>query len=62
MQNFRTVPKNGQDLYLGSILVSLHFVGRKFDESGPFLCLFIIIARTTWVNIFALHVFCPEES
>ena len=41
--------KSGQNSYLGSILVSLLFVGRKFDESGPFVCLFIIIFRTTWV-------------
>ena len=49
-------------MHLGSILASLLFVDRKFDESGPFLYLFIIIVRTTWLNFWALHVFCPEES
>ena len=44
--------KNGQNLHLGSILASLLFVDRKFEESGPFLCLFIIIVRTTWLNFF----------
>ena len=51
--------KNGQNLHLGSILASLLYVVRKFEKSGPFLCLFIIIVRTTWLNFFALHVFCP---
>ena len=51
--------KIGQNLHLRSILASLLFVGRKFEKSGPFLCLFIIIVRTTWINFFALHVFCP---
>ena len=51
--------KIGQNLHLRSILASLLFVGRKFGKSGPFLCLFIIIVRTTWLNFFALHLFCP---
>ena len=49
--------KNGQNFHLGSILASLLFVGLKFEKSGPFLCLFIIIVQTTWDNFFLLRVF-----
>ena len=58
---FAQYQKNGQNLHLGTILASLLYVARKFEKSGPFLCLFIIIIRTIRVN-FLLYTSSVQKS